>query len=144
MEAGFIRSEAERPAPLRVLAEEITVIASGEETGSYELFVQKGKPGMGPQPHAHDWDESFFVFRGEIEVGVGDRSALCRPGAFAHVPAGTPHWFRFVTDGEMLSVTSRLGASRFFADVDRASGGTDLAATLAVALEHGLTVHRPA
>ena len=142
--SAFIRSAAERAPALRVLGEEIDVLASGDETGAYELFVQRGKPGMGPPPHAHDWHESFYILTGEVEVGVGERVALCRPGALAHVPAGTPHWFRFVTEGEMLSVTSRLGASRFFADVDSASGGrNDVDTTIAVAIDHGLTLHAP-
>jgi mannose-6-phosphate isomerase-like protein (cupin superfamily) len=142
---GFIRAAAARPPALRVLGEEIDILASGEETGGYELFVQRGGLGMGPPLHAHDWDESFYILSGEIEVGVGEETALCGPGTLAHVPAGTVHWFRFLTDGEMLSITSRLGASLFFAEVERATGGrNDVEETVGVALRHGLTVHPPA
>jgi hypothetical protein len=36
------------------------------------------------------------------------------------VPAGATHWFRFCEGGgEMVSVTSREGASHLFADIDR-------------------------
>ena len=117
------------------------MLASGEVTGGYEIFIQQADAGSGPPPHTHDWDESFYVLRGEIEFGVGTESMICGPGALAHVPGGTPHWFRFRTEGEMLSITSRLGASRFFTDVDRASpdGAPDLDRTIAVALSHGLT-----
>ena len=142
---GFILAKQDRAPAYGVLGEEVQVIASGAETGGYELFVQKGGPGLGPPPHAHDWDESFYILAGEIEIGIGEASARCGPGALAHLPAGTVHWFRFLTDGEMLSVTSRLGASRFFAEVDRATGGAnDIATTVAVAEAHGLAVHPPA
>jgi len=143
---AFISNGAELPRPLNVLGERITVLASGAATGGYEIFRQEGEPGQGPPPHAHDWDESFLIVNGKVEIGIGDESVLCGPGAIAHVPAGTSHWFRFETDGEMISVTSRRGASEFFADVDSAisRGPLDLEKTLAVAERHGLTVFAPA
>ena len=133
---GYIRAEQDRAPAYQVLGEEIQVIASGEETGGYEVFVQKGGPNLGPPPHAHDWDESFYIMKGQVEVGVGGETRLCGPGALAHIPAGTPHWYRFVTDGEILSVTSRLGASTFFAEVDQ----NDAESTIAAALDHGVTL----
>ena len=137
---GFILAEQNRAPAYGVLGEEVQVIASGAETGGYELFVQKGSPGMGPPPHAHDWDESMYILGGEVEIGVGGETSLYGPGALAHVPAGTPHWYRFVTDGEILSVTSRLGASRFFAQVDRSDAET----TITAAGDHGVTFHMSA
>ncbi len=138
---AFIRAAAEQPRALNVLGEEITVLASGEATGGYEVFLQRGHTGDGPPPHTHDWDETFYVIAGSVEIGAGDQSQLCQPGAIAHAPAGTPHWFRFHTDGAMVSVTSRLGASEFYADVDRATSGATSAVetTVAVALRHGMT-----
>jgi|SRR6185295_1035549 len=143
---AFIRSQSELPRALNVLGEHVTVLASGAATGGYEIFRQEGEPGQGPPPHAHDWDESFLVVAGKVEIGIGERSVICGPGSIAHVPAGTSHWFRFETGGEMISVTSKLGASEFFADVDRAApkGPLDLETTLAVAERHGLTVFAPA
>lgn len=137
---GFILAVQDRAPAYGVLGEEIQVLASGDDTGGYELFVQKGEPGMGPPPHAHDWDESMYILGGEVEIGVGGETRLCARGALAHVPAGTPHWYRFVTDGEILSVTSRVGASRFFAEVDQ----NDAETTIAAAAGHGVTLHAPA
>ncbi len=139
--APFIHLASDHPRALNVLGEKITVLASGEVTGGYEIFIQKGDAGVGPPPHAHDWDESFYVVRGEIEFGIGTMSRVCGPGALIHVPTGVSHWFRFRSEGEMLSITSRLGASTFFTDVDRVSpnGAVDMDRTVAVALNHGLT-----
>lgn len=134
---GFILAAQDRAAAYGVLGEEIQVLASGEETGTYEVFVQKGGPGMGPPPHAHEWDESMYILNGEVEVGIGGETRLCGPGALAHMPAGTTHWYRFVTDGEILSVASRLGASRFFAEVDQKDAETTIAATA----DHGVTCY---
>ena len=137
---GFILAAQDRAPAYGVLGEEVQVIASGETTGGYELFVQRGAPGMGPPPHSHDWDESMYILSGEVELGVGGETRLCGAGALAHVPAGTPHWYRFVSDGEILSVTSRLGASRFFAKVDR----NDPETTIAAAADHGVSLHMSA
>jgi quercetin dioxygenase-like cupin family protein len=140
MSEGFIRAASQYPS-YRVVGERIAVAASAAETGGLELFHQKGEAGQGPPPHAHPWDETFLVVTGEVEIGVGDKSALCGPGGVAHAPAGTYHWFRFATDCEMVSVTSRAGAADFFADVDRSTAGSaDLEILLPVALRHGLKV----
>ena len=46
-------------------------------TGGYEIFLQKGSEGSGPNPHSHPWDESFYVTKGEIDFGIGNRNADC-------------------------------------------------------------------
>jgi quercetin dioxygenase-like cupin family protein len=130
--------------PLNVVGEHISVLASGSTTGSYEVFLQEGPEGSGPIPHTHPWDESFYVTRGEVDFSV-DRSEMrtARAGDLVHVPAGTPHWFRWKHGGgAMLSITSRLGASRLFEDIDReiAADKPDVDKLIAIALRHGLAV----
>ena len=141
--SGPIIIEKSAPRPLNVVGEKITVLASGDQTGSYEVFHQAGPEAAGPPPHNHPWDEAFYVTRGEIAFGVGDREALGRPGTFVHVPAGTMHWFRFgAGGGEMVSVTSRAGAAKMFADFDReiAPDKPDLARLVEVAGRHGAKI----
>src|SRR5262249_42149074 len=105
----FVTTAADTPA-LEIVGEAITVLASGEATGGYEVFHQKGPEGSGPPPHCHPWDESFYVVSGRIDFGYGDESTTAKPGTFVHLPAGTVHWFRFgAGGGEMISMTSRLG-----------------------------------
>lgn len=128
---------------LDIVGEHVTVLASGEQTGGYEIFLQRGPEGSGPPPHSHPWDESFYVTRGEIDFGIGDESTTGTPGTLVHLPAGTVHWFRFGKGGgEMISMTSRLGASRMFADMARevAPVDTDLAKLPEVGRRHGLAV----
>lgn len=141
---AFFTTAADYGRPLNVVGEHINVLASGATTGSYEVFLQEGPEGSGPIPHTHPWDESFYVIRGEVDFSV-NRSDLrtARPGDLVHVPAGTPHWFRWNRGGgAMLSLTSRLGASRLFADIDReiAPDKPDVERLIAIALHHGLTI----
>ena len=131
---------------LNVVGEKVTVLASGDQTGSYEVFHQVGAGGSGPPPHNHPWDEAFYVIRGEITFGVGDREAVALPGTFVHVPAGTTHWFRFGTDGaEMVSLTSCAGAAKMFAEFDReiAPDKPDLAKLVEIAGRHGAKIGAP-
>src|SRR5262245_48700159 len=133
----------EHRRPLNVVGEQLSVLASGAQTGSYEVFHHDGPEGRGAVPHSHPWDESFYVIDGEVTFSINGRQGIAAPGTFVHLPAGTTHWFRAGTGGaEMLSITSREGASHLFADVDRevSAEQPDLTRLLEVCDRHGLTV----
>ncbi len=130
--------------PLNIVGEHLTVLASGEETKGYEVFLQQGPEASGPPPHSHPWDESFYVTKGQIEFGIGAETTTALPGTFVHLPAGTIHWFRFGKGGgEMISMTSRLGASQMFTEFDREISplSPDLEKLAQIGARHGLTVH---
>ena len=129
--------------PLNIVGEQLTVLASGEKTGSYEVFLQRGPEGSGPPPHNHPWDEAFYVVKGEIEFGIDDKAMVATPGTLVHLPAGTTHWFRFGKGGgEMVSLTSREGASHMFTEFDReiAPDKPDLGKLVEIGGRHGLKV----
>ena len=92
MPEPIIVKKANAAPVLNVVGEQITVLASGAQTGSYEIFHQAGPEGSGPPPHSHPWDEAFYVIRGKIAFGVGDKELVAQPGTLVHLPAGTTHW----------------------------------------------------
>lgn len=137
----FFLASKDYASALDIVGEHITVLASGEETGGYEIFLQQGPEGSGPPPHSHPWDESFFVVKGEVEFGFDAASKTASVGSLVHLPAGTEHWFRFGRGGgEMISITSRLGASQMFTDMARevAPVNPDLEKLAEVGGRHGL------
>ena len=139
----FIVAPENYAPTLDIVGEHVTVLASGEATGSYELFLQRGPEGSGPPPHSHPWDEAFYVTRGKIDFGIDAESMTALPGTLVHLPAGTVHWFRFGEGGgEMFSLTSRLGASKMFTDMAREIEpvNPDLEKLAAVGARHGLKV----
>jgi quercetin dioxygenase-like cupin family protein len=139
----FVVTPKDYPHALNVVGEQITVLASGELTAGYEIFLQEGPEGSGPPPHNHPWDESFFVASGEIEFGIEKDTFVAVPGTLVHLPSGTTHWFRFGKGGgKMVSMTAKLGASRMFTDIDREISpvAPDLAMLIGVGARHGLTV----
>ena len=91
----FFVSRQDRTQPLSVVGEHITVLASAAQTGGYKIFFQAGPEGSGPPPHKHPWDDAFYVLRGEVAFGVGDRESLAVEGTLVQVPGGTTHWFRY-------------------------------------------------
>ena len=117
---AFVVAPKNYQRSLNVVGERITILASSQMTGGYEIFLQKGAEGSGPNPHSHPWDESFYVTKGEIDFGIGSETHTAVAGTLVHLPAGTTHWFRFgMGGGEMISVTSRAGASKLFAEIDQ-------------------------
>ena len=90
--------------------------------------------------------QSFYVTIGEIAFGIDKSETIGVPGTLVHLPAGTTHWYRFGKGGgEMISMTSREGASRFFADLDReiSPEKPDLGKLVEVGQRHGLAVVPP-
>ena len=143
---AFVIEPDQASRALNVVGEKITVLASGSRTGSYEIFLQEGPEGSGPPPHHHPWDEAFYVLEGKITFGIEEKTFVAEPGTLVHLPAGTTHWFRFaIGGGKMISMTSREGASRMFADIDReiAPGAPDVEKLVRVAGAYGLVVPSP-
>jgi quercetin dioxygenase-like cupin family protein len=139
----FVVAPGDYAPALEIVGERITVLASGAATEGYEIFFQQGPEGSGPPPHSHPWDESFFVTKGRIDFGIGNESTTALPGTLVHLPAGTVHWFRFGRGGgEMISMTSRLGASQMFTDFAREvpAENPTLDQLAAVGGRHGLKV----
>ena len=132
------------PAPLNVIGMQITVLASGEQTGSHEVTLQQGLEGAGPPPHRHGWDESFYVLRGSVDFVVDGQAVHGTPGSFIHVPAGTIHTFRFGTEGGgMLEVAGQgASATAMFRHLDEAipPGPPDVPRVVGILAQHGVTV----
>jgi len=130
--------------PLNVVGEKITVLASNASTQGYEIFLQQGDEGSGPPPHSHDWDESFYVVKGSVEISFNDKTITAAPGTLVHLPAGTIHSFRFgACGGEMISVASQTSrAAHLFTTIDREVpvGPPDIPKLIAIAEKCGVTV----
>ena len=140
----FIVSPENYGPALDVVGTKVIVLASNVATQAYELTLQRGDGGTGPPPHSHDWDESFFVLKGEVEFSCEGRTTMCAPGTLVHLPAGTVHGFRYgAGGGEMLEFTGQGGfATQMFTAVSReiSPGSPDVPKLLEVLKQNGVTV----
>lgn len=145
-EPFFVTPEV-APSALNIVGEKVTVLASGERTCSYEVFLQSGAEGVGPPLHSHPWDEAYFVIEGVLRVAIGDKAHDLAAGSFVHIPAGSYHKYAGIGGpARFVSITSPPGAARFFLDIDREvpTLPPDLPALFAVAERHRVLVQSPA
>jgi quercetin dioxygenase-like cupin family protein len=129
---------------LNVVGEKITVLASTAATHGYEIFLQQGDEGTGPPPHSHNWDESFYIIKGNVVVSYGDNTVTATPGTLVHVPAGTIHAFHFAAGGgEMISIAGQSSqATDVFTTIDQEvpAGAPDIPKLLAATRKYGVTI----
>jgi quercetin dioxygenase-like cupin family protein len=124
-----------------VLGESLRPLLTNEMGSSIEIFDTSGPAGAGPPPHRHAWEEIYVVLDGELEVTVDGDTHVLTSGAVAHVPAGTVHAYRNVTEAHFLTIVSTGNAARFFAQVADEVEMTppDIPGVLRVGSEHGIT-----
>lgn len=105
---------------IAVVGDTYTVLLTGEDTGGRFAMIDMLVPaGNGPPPHRHDFEETFHVVDGEIEVTFRDQTSTVRTGETANIPANAPHNFTNATDAtvRLLCVVSPAGLEEFFAVV---------------------------
>ena len=94
-----------------------TVLLSGKDTaGRYCLIDMHVPPGGGPGPHRHDFEESFIVLAGAIEVSFRGQTTTVRMGQTASIPANAAHEFNNVAShpARLLCICSPAGQDAFF------------------------------
>lgn len=104
-------------AHVAVVGDTYTILMAGHDTAHrFTLIDMLVRPGGGPPLHRHDFEETFTMLEGEIEVTFRGQSSLLRAGETANVPANAPHFFRNVSDREarMLCICSPAGQDEFF------------------------------
>ena len=113
---SFVVAPQNYRKPLKVVGVDVTVLASNDVTGGYEITLQEGPEGSGPVLHGHPWDESFFILRGIVELDRDGERLTVHAGTLVHFPAGTPHGYRFgAGGGAMLEISGPGGlATRAF------------------------------
>jgi len=104
------------PKPLNVIGEAVTVFGGGDLSKPFEVHIQEGNQGGGPPPHHHVWDEAFYVLDGEVEFILSDTSEVLDTGSFIHIPGGTTHAYRNVSEtAKLLAVVSDSRGGQLFA-----------------------------
>jgi len=100
-----------------VAGDTYTILLSSEDTdGRYCLIDMFIPPGGGPPPHRHDFEESFSILEGEIEVTFRGEKSVARAGVTINIPANAPHSFTNASKqpARMLCICSPGGQDEFF------------------------------
>jgi mannose-6-phosphate isomerase-like protein (cupin superfamily) len=127
--------------PLMVLGDQVRVRARAH--GDAYAVAEVDSQNAGPPLHRHDWDETYFVLSGAMEVQVGGRIVHASTGMSIHIPGGTPHSYstRETSGCRFLAVISPGVAVDFFEELHNvtAAGQADMATVMAVAKRYGVT-----
>src|SRR3954470_16599374 len=117
---AIARADDEALVHLAVVGDTYTVLLSGEQTdGRFAMIDMLSRPGGGPPPHRHNFEECFRVLAGSMEVQLRDLPPVrLEAGDSANIPANAPHAFRNTADapGRLLCTVAPAGLERFFAE----------------------------
>jgi quercetin dioxygenase-like cupin family protein len=102
---------------LGVVGDTYTILLTGKDTaGRYCLVDMFVPPGGGPPTHRHDFEETFTILEGEIEVTFRGAKSVVRAGESVNIPANAPHAFRNRSErsARLLCLCSPPGQEGFF------------------------------
>ena len=114
------RSDDRNLPHIGLVGDTYTILLTGKDTaGRFCLIDMHVPPGGGPPPHRHDFEESFTILDGEIELTFRGVTSVAGAGETVHVPANAPHQFRNKSDrpARLLCICSPAGQEEFFAQV---------------------------
>ena len=103
-----------------VVGDTYTILLTGNDTaGRFCLVDMHVPPGGGPPPHRHDFEETFTILEGELDVVFRGKKRLARAGETINVPANAPHQFHnsSAKPVRMLCICSPSGQEEFFMEV---------------------------
>ena len=97
-----------------------TITVAGKDTGNRFCVIDMHvPPGGGPGPHRHDFEETFTIIDGELEVTFRGEKFIVRAGDTVNVPSNAPHQFHNASSSpvRMLCICSPAGHDRFILEV---------------------------
>lgn len=110
----------QKTSHIGVVGDTYTILLTAKDTaGRFCLIDMHIPPGGGPPPHRHDFEETFTVLEGELEVAFRGAKQALRAGETINVPANAPHQFHNSSSQpvRMLCICSPAGQEEFFLEV---------------------------
>jgi len=107
-------------AHIGVVGDTYTLLVTGSDTGGrFSLIDMHIPPGGGPPPHRHDFQETFRVLEGELNVTFRGKQLTLHAGDTVNIPSNAPHQFRNASAKpvRLLCLCSPAGLENFFLEV---------------------------
>ena len=113
---------------LSVVGDTYTILLAGDDTGGrFTLIDMYVPPGGGPPLHRHDYEETFVVLDGHLDLTFRGTTQTAGAGTTINVPANAPHQFRNSSDtpARLLCISAPPGQDEFFTAIgDHVPGRT--------------------
>src|SRR6202166_5483846 len=114
------QADSQKAAHVGVAGDTHTILLTGEDTnGRFCLIDMYVPPGGAPPPHRHDFEETFVMLEGELDVTFRGSKSVARGGDTVNIPANAPHQFHNSSQKavRMLCLCSPAGQEKFFLEV---------------------------
>ena len=113
---------------LSVVGDTYTILLSGDDTGGrFTLIDMYVPPGGGPPLHRHDYEETFVILDGHLDLTFRGATQAAGAGTTINVPANAPHQFHNSSDtpARLLCISAPPGQDEFFTAIgDQVPGRT--------------------
>jgi len=97
-----------------------TITVTGDETdGRFCVIDMHIPPGGGPGPHRHDFEETFILLDGTVDLTFRGTHSNATAGDTVQIPANAPHQFRNSSSrpARLLCICSPAGQEKFFREI---------------------------
>ena len=144
---------------LSVVGDTYRILVTGKETGgAFATIDMLVPPGGGPGPHAHpDFEETFYVVDGEVEVKSEGGTYVAKKGAYVVIPkGGIVHCFKNKSDklAHLLCTVIPSGLEEMFLEIGKPVAAGEflppppmdpesIKKLIAIAEKHGQKVYPP-
>ena len=114
----FARLDGDDALPhIGIAGDTYTITVPGDRTnGRFCVIEMHIPPGGGPPPHRHNFEETFILLEGEMEVTFRGQKTTARAGDTVNVPSNAPHRFHNVStqNVRLVCIASPAGLDKFF------------------------------
>jgi len=97
-----------------------TITIAGKDTDNRFCVIDMHvPPGGGPGPHRHDFEETFILLEGVLQVTFRGQKSIVRAGDTVNIPSNAPHQFHNSASRpvRMICICSPAGNDSFFHEV---------------------------
>jgi uncharacterized cupin superfamily protein len=115
-----IRSDNPQVRHVGVGRANYSILLSGSDTlGKFCLFDMFVPPEWGPPPHRHDFEETFIMLEGQLDVTFRARKFLVKTDETVSIPSNAPHQFQNSSNlpARVLCICSPSGLDEFFLEI---------------------------
>jgi quercetin dioxygenase-like cupin family protein len=108
-------------AVLNILGMPMRFLCAAQQTGNAWSLMEVTLPkNTGAPPHAHPWDEAYYVVAGQIRFMIDGERHLVGAGDFLYAPANTTHGFEGHSEeaARVIIFDAPAHAENFFREID--------------------------
>jgi len=117
---AFVQLDSPTAQHIGLVGNTYTITVAGKDTdGRFCVIDMHVPPGGGPGPHRHDFEETFILLEGELEMTFRGAKSIVRVGDTVNVPSNAPHQFHNSSSSavRMICICAPAGNEKYFLEL---------------------------